>query len=167
VSLNVAVILVGLLLAFVGALVASRGRKAPQEPVCGACRYPVRGLPGWVCPECGGDFREVGIATPALFRSGRRRIRIVFMLALFVPLVLGTYAMHASAQAARARAAAAAAAARMSAARAQAIQPFLTAIAADADPTTRPAPAIPDVPERRLAAPITATRPASARDERP
>ena len=29
--------------------------------LCGRCGYDVRGLPGHVCPECGGDLREVGV----------------------------------------------------------------------------------------------------------
>ena len=36
--------------------------------LCGRCGYDVRGLPTTVCPECGGDLREVGTR-----RSGGRR----------------------------------------------------------------------------------------------
>lgn len=32
-------------------------------PSCGRCHYPVYGEQ-WVCPECGSDYREVGIGTP-------------------------------------------------------------------------------------------------------
>lgn len=39
---------------------------------CGCCRYPVKGLTAWTCPECGSDFRDVGIAAPGMFT--RRRI---------------------------------------------------------------------------------------------
>ncbi|MEX2214816.1 MAG: adenylate/guanylate cyclase domain-containing protein [Phycisphaeraceae bacterium] len=34
------------------------------DPVCGACRYPVRGLSTFQCPECGADLREVGMLRP-------------------------------------------------------------------------------------------------------
>ena len=38
--------------------------------VCGACGYSTRGLSTLVCPECGGDFRRVGIVVPR--PDGRR-----------------------------------------------------------------------------------------------
>ena len=34
------------------------------EPGCGRCGYPVRGLAGTVCPECGADRRVVGVMDP-------------------------------------------------------------------------------------------------------
>lgn len=34
------------------------------EPSCGACGYPVRGLKVNRCPECGGDFKQVGVTRP-------------------------------------------------------------------------------------------------------
>lgn len=37
-------------------------RRRVSAPVCGKCSYEVRGLPSFVCPECGSDLREVGIA---------------------------------------------------------------------------------------------------------
>jgi predicted RNA-binding Zn-ribbon protein involved in translation (DUF1610 family) len=39
-------------------------RQSLGEPVCGRCRYPVRGLIGFVCPECGSDVRAVGAPRP-------------------------------------------------------------------------------------------------------
>lgn len=45
-------------------------RRRASEPVCGACGYPVRGLPNFACPECGGDLREVGITGPRLAGAG-------------------------------------------------------------------------------------------------
>lgn len=58
-----------LLLAMIVGLVAvvwARCRKRPKisEPSCGQCGYAVRGLPGFTCPECGSDLRDVGIVTP-------------------------------------------------------------------------------------------------------
>lgn len=39
-----------------------------QAPSCGRCDYQVRGLPSFICPECGSDLRDVGIATPEMDR---------------------------------------------------------------------------------------------------
>lgn len=39
-------------------------RKVPREAACGRCAYPVAGLASPTCPECGSDFRVVGISTP-------------------------------------------------------------------------------------------------------
>ena len=39
-------------------------RKVPREAACGRCTYPVAGLASPTCPECGSDFRVVGISTP-------------------------------------------------------------------------------------------------------
>jgi hypothetical protein len=36
-------------------------RAASDAPVCGKCGYCVRGLPTFICPECGSDLRDVGI----------------------------------------------------------------------------------------------------------
>lgn len=33
---------------------------------CGSCGYGVRGSPGMTCPECGADYREVGIYSPTM-----------------------------------------------------------------------------------------------------
>jgi hypothetical protein len=35
-----------------------------KQPCCEQCGYPVEGLESLQCPECGGDFRTLGIATP-------------------------------------------------------------------------------------------------------
>ena len=35
-----------------------------SEPTCGKCGYAVQGLSALTCPECGSDFRAVGIDTP-------------------------------------------------------------------------------------------------------
>jgi len=39
-------------------------RAASNGPVCGKCGYCVRGLPTFICPECGSDVRDVGIIVP-------------------------------------------------------------------------------------------------------
>ncbi len=46
----------------------SRDNRSVTHPECGHCGYDVRGLPTFICPECGRDLREVGILTPGTFR---------------------------------------------------------------------------------------------------
>ncbi len=43
-----------------------RPRGLVREACCARCRYPVEGLEGWACPECGSDLRVVGVITPEL-----------------------------------------------------------------------------------------------------
>ena len=38
--------------------------KVENEPACGNCGYPARGISTLECPECGADLREVGIVRP-------------------------------------------------------------------------------------------------------
>src|SRR5688500_245114 len=55
------------------------------EPGCGQCGYSTRGLTTLICPECGSDFRRVGIATTHPVDSGY----VVFIVcALFFTLFL-------------------------------------------------------------------------------
>jgi len=51
-------------------IVASRRGRGRSYPACGACNYDLSGSVGSVprCPECGADFKTVGITPP----SGRR-----------------------------------------------------------------------------------------------
>src|SRR5262245_26404429 len=42
------------------------GRRAPAQPACEKCHYPVAGLASFVCPECGEDLRRSGIITVAM-----------------------------------------------------------------------------------------------------
>src|SRR5262245_46761666 len=51
-----------------------------DQPSCGYCGYPVRGLPSFVCPECGSDLREVGIDTPSRYLPGLK----LFFSALWI-----------------------------------------------------------------------------------
>src|SRR5262245_25266876 len=46
-------------------------RRAVKEPSCEKCKYPVRGLTGLTCPECGADLRTWGIITARM--EARRR----------------------------------------------------------------------------------------------
>ena|SRR5690242_16377075 len=46
-----------------------------EMPCCRACGYAVKGLPTFICPECGSDLREVGIATPGVPYRAWKRVR--------------------------------------------------------------------------------------------
>lgn len=63
-SLWLLLVAFGMVLAFV-----AKRRWASREPRCGACDYSVRGATGFVCPECGGDYRVQGIIAGALHRA--------------------------------------------------------------------------------------------------
>ncbi len=45
-------------------------RSSTTGPTCGRCGYSVRGATTFICPECGSDYRDCGIATPDMRRSG-------------------------------------------------------------------------------------------------
>jgi hypothetical protein len=61
---------------------AGRGTVAGEDPLCGNCRYCVRGLEGTICPECGGDLREVGVLTPgSAAPMGRGKRLLIWTLA--------------------------------------------------------------------------------------
>jgi len=57
-------------------------RDRVSQPCCAACRYKVRGLQSWTCPECGSDLREVGILT--------RGLRVVRSISTFEMIALWT-----------------------------------------------------------------------------
>jgi hypothetical protein len=75
------------------ALFISRGRRRPSGAVCGACGYSVVGLTSMICPECGGDLRQVGILTPHTPRQGGSLVGG----ALLFTALLGFVAIEASA----------------------------------------------------------------------
>lgn len=52
---------------------AKARRAAAFDAGCGRCGYSTRGLTTLICPECGGDFRRVGLV--ASVRAGRRARR--------------------------------------------------------------------------------------------
>ena len=59
-----------------------------QHAVCGQCQYIVEGLQTMFCPECGGDFRKVGIETPGK-RDQIGPVRfLVLWTVLLAPLAL-------------------------------------------------------------------------------
>ncbi len=51
----------------------------PGAAKCGRCGYPATGLERMQCPECGSDFREVGMLAP----RHRPRIRTILFLLLW------------------------------------------------------------------------------------
>ena len=55
--------------------------------LCGRCGYDVRGLPTAVCPECGGDLREVGTRRP----DGRREAAAWLVSALLLAGIVTIY----------------------------------------------------------------------------
>ena len=63
-----------------------------REACCAVCLYRVRGLQGFVCPECGSDVRERGILTPAMRRPLNRWAGVLlWTLALPIPCVALTF----------------------------------------------------------------------------
>ena len=67
---------------------ACRGRRRLQEePRCGRCDYIIRAGSSVVCPECGGDVREVGVVTPRAWRAaGVSRAGVWYLLAALLAL---------------------------------------------------------------------------------
>jgi hypothetical protein len=58
-----------------------------SDPLCGHCRYCIRGITTLTCPECGSDLREVGIIAPNIrLPVDIRHLRaIIWTLALPIP----------------------------------------------------------------------------------
>lgn len=52
-----------------GILSAKRKNQQSNQPSCGGCGYPTRGISELTCPECGADLRKVGIRMPGDGRS--------------------------------------------------------------------------------------------------
>ncbi|MFG0330064.1 MAG: hypothetical protein ACF8PN_09220 [Phycisphaerales bacterium] len=66
---------------------SSRSARKLREtgPVCGQCAYPVRGVTTFTCPECGCDYRNVGILSPAISPGyGPTSFAIAWTLIIFV-----------------------------------------------------------------------------------
>lgn len=70
----------------VGLLFRRRGLASARvtEPSCGRCRYCVRGLETFTCPECGSDLREVGILTPGAAKRMRTDARLLIWTGLSI-----------------------------------------------------------------------------------
>jgi len=63
-------------------------RAGTGEAVCAACRYPVRGLSTFQCPECGADLRDVGMLK--LRGAGGFRRTAVAWTIMWVLLMIAT-----------------------------------------------------------------------------
>lgn len=70
-------------------------RRRAAVPECGQCGYHVAGLSTMSCPECGGDFREVGITTPRS-RLMHPLLFVLLWTILLAPvaIILGAYAVR-------------------------------------------------------------------------
>lgn len=71
----IGLLLVLLMLALLLGLVAWRvlrgkATESPGASACGRCGYLARGSPGLACPECGADYRIVGIIPAGYSRAG-------------------------------------------------------------------------------------------------
>jgi hypothetical protein len=83
--------LVFILFAFaaIGFIVARSVRRPAaadaEHPTCGRCDYIVRGIEGFICPECGGDLREVGIIPPGGRKPMGRAMRVFRWSAVAAP----------------------------------------------------------------------------------
>jgi len=59
--------------------------KKNRAPHCGYCGYPASGLSSMTCPECGSNFRSVGIITPAMRHVPSLRSTLL-LWTLFLPM---------------------------------------------------------------------------------
>lgn len=84
------VLVVWAALTILRALTLPRG--GVREAVCERCRYGVAGVVGFVCPECGGDYREVGIITPRMEMVRRGSLASALLAWTFLWLLGGVVA---------------------------------------------------------------------------
>jgi DNA-directed RNA polymerase subunit RPC12/RpoP len=63
----------------VGVVIFRLYKQASDKPPlsCPACSYPVKGISTLNCPECGADFREVGITPGDQAGKHRKLVSIV------------------------------------------------------------------------------------------
>ncbi len=67
-----------------------------NDSVCGQCGYSTRGLTELICPECGGDFRDVGIVhrvSRSHLRGGELRTIVLMVIALSVLSYIASMAL--------------------------------------------------------------------------
>lgn len=86
ISLWLIFILLIVLLAVVIGIVTHVSRKRAAgfgETACGQCGYNVRGLSSFICPECGGDLRDVGIVKGGR-TGGKKWIHLLWIIPVWV-----------------------------------------------------------------------------------
>jgi len=94
-SLLFFVVVVTLAVVLVVVRLGRRGKRV-REPVCGACGYAVWGLETFICPECGGDLREVGITTPNTQRAlSPIAVAVLWTVLLPIPALIVSGAVYA------------------------------------------------------------------------
>lgn len=66
------------------------GGRPLTQPGCGRCGYPIQGLTGSICPECGADHGIVGISQPLppISAPAKRRLSLLLWTLLVVGLAL-------------------------------------------------------------------------------
>lgn len=80
--------LLGVLAGFLILALNRARRRALTGPICGKCGYSALGLTAMTCPECGSDFRAVGILTPTTpRRTGPLAAYLLFTI-LLAPIAL-------------------------------------------------------------------------------
>lgn len=67
-------------------------RRMAAEAACDRCKYPIAGLAGWTCPECGADLRVVGVVTPTLEMKRRGTSSDAIAAWTLLILIVGGYA---------------------------------------------------------------------------
>jgi len=72
-------------------LIITSRQRGKAYPACGACQYDLSGSVGSVarCPECGADFKTVGISAPAARRNVPMLVAGIVLLVLPVTCVGG------------------------------------------------------------------------------
>lgn len=78
------VVVIAIIIAF-AMLVVRRRRMNVKLPSCAICLYPVVGLEGETCPECGSDLNEVGIVTPDM-RRPMHPVAVIIVWTVLLPL---------------------------------------------------------------------------------
>lgn len=62
-------------------------RKPVKEPVCGKCRYPLHGITGESCPECGAEYANCGVIREGHFDGWMISALLVLLASTVLVLV--------------------------------------------------------------------------------
>ncbi|MFN3166770.1 MAG: hypothetical protein ACE37H_06870 [Phycisphaeraceae bacterium] len=80
---------IALTIAFLVVRAANARRGTPGEMGCAACGYPVRGIGGFNCPECGADLRVVGTRKGGATNAALLGCLLPLAYTLVLPIVAG------------------------------------------------------------------------------